>query len=65
MIGTEYEPGKVEATRRVVEEAGLAGMVDVREGDARETLRENLPDAVDLLFLDGQGDVPRLSLIHI
>ena len=53
VVGTEFEPTKVAATRRSVEAARLADVVDVREGDAVETLRKDLPDAVDLLFLDG------------
>ena len=57
MIGSEYEPDKVEATRRSVEAAGLSGIVDVREGDARETLGRDLPDAVDLVFLDGAKEM--------
>ncbi|MDN5913699.1 MAG: class I SAM-dependent methyltransferase [Pseudonocardia sp.] len=53
VIGTEYETNKVEATRRSVADAGLTGIVEVREGDATETLARDLPDAVHLLFLDG------------
>jgi predicted O-methyltransferase YrrM len=53
VIGTEYETNKVEATRRSVAAAGLTSIVEVREGDAAETLTSDLPDTVDLLFLDG------------
>jgi len=33
--------------------------VDVRESDARETLRANLPGEIDLLFLDGAKEMYR------
>jgi len=29
------------------------GLVEIREGDALETLRVNLPDTIDLVLLDG------------
>ena len=59
VLGTEYEPNKVEATRRSVEAAGLSRLVDIREGDARETLARDLPDAVDMVFLDGAKEMYR------
>ncbi len=52
LVGTEIEPGKVAAARRNLERAGLASRAQVREGDARRTLRE-LDEPVDLLLLDG------------
>jgi predicted O-methyltransferase YrrM len=57
VIGTEFEPGKIEATRKSVEAAGLADVIEVRAGDARETLARDLPDQVDLLFLDGAKEM--------
>ena len=33
--------------------------MDVRESDARETLRANLPGEIDLLFLDGAKEMYR------
>jgi len=53
VIGTEYEPGKVVGAQRAVDAAGLSDQVEIREGDAVETLKSNLPESVDLLFLDG------------
>ena len=32
---------------------GLADLVEIREGDALQTLRVDLPDTLDLLLLDG------------
>lgn len=56
VIGTELVPAKAAAARSHLAEAGLDAWVDVREGDARETLAE-LPGPVDLLLLDGFPDV--------
>ena len=33
--------------------AGLSDLVEIREGDAVETLANNLPDTIDLVLLDG------------
>lgn len=65
VIGTEVEAGKHAAARANLEEAGLADLVDVRLGDARETLRET-PEPVDLVLLDGWKDLylPILQLLE-
>jgi predicted O-methyltransferase YrrM len=52
VITTEIEPSKCRATEEHLREAGLAEVVEVREGDALETLR-GLEGPVDMLFLDG------------
>jgi len=52
VIGTEIVPAKLAAAQVNLESTGLAGYAELREGDARETLR-NLPGPVDLLLLDG------------
>jgi predicted O-methyltransferase YrrM len=52
VIGSELEPTKVKTARRNLGEAGLDGLVEIREGDAQETLRDP-GGTVDLLFLDG------------
>jgi predicted O-methyltransferase YrrM len=53
LIGNEFEPGKVAGARRVIASAGLADLVEIREGDALETLARDLPSSIDLVFLDG------------
>jgi predicted O-methyltransferase YrrM len=53
LIGSEFEPGKVAQARANLSEAGLADLVDVREGDALETLARDLPETIDLVLLDG------------
>jgi predicted O-methyltransferase YrrM len=51
VIGTEIEPTKAAVARRNIAEAGLGGLVDVRVGDARETLKK-VGGPVDFLLLD-------------
>ena len=57
VIGSELVPEKVAVARRNLAEAGLADLVDIRQGDARETLR-NLGGPVDFALIDGwpQGE---------
>jgi predicted O-methyltransferase YrrM len=52
VIGSEIVPEKVAAARRNLEDAGLAHLVDIRQGDARETLRD-LGGPVDFVLIDG------------
>jgi predicted O-methyltransferase YrrM len=49
--GTEIEPTKAQAARANFTEAGLAEFIDLREGDARETLKD-AGGSVDFLLLD-------------
>lgn len=53
LITSEFEPSKLAQARTNLAAAGLADLVDFREGDALETLGSGLPDVVDLLLLDG------------
>jgi predicted O-methyltransferase YrrM len=53
VIGSEFEPSKVQAARANMAAAGLADLVDIREGDALETLARDLPESIDLVLLDG------------
>lgn len=53
LIGTEFEPAKVARARENLTAAGLAGLVEIREGDALETLSRDLPAAIDLVLMDG------------
>ena len=43
LIGSDLEPAKVAQARANLAEAGLDDLVDVREGDALETLAKDLP----------------------
>lgn len=53
LIGSEFEPSKVARARANVAAGGLADLVEIREGDALETLAHGLPDTIDLVLLDG------------
>ncbi len=51
VIGTEHEPKKAELARAHFAEAGLADLIDLREGDLRETL-QRVGGPVDFMLLD-------------
>jgi predicted O-methyltransferase YrrM len=53
VIGSEFEPGKVARARENLAAAGLSELVEIREGDALETLARDLPTSIDLVLLDG------------
>lgn len=52
LIGSEMEPAKVERARANLDAAGLADLVDIRAGDALETLKQ-VGGKIDLLLVDG------------
>jgi predicted O-methyltransferase YrrM len=66
LISSEFEPSKVASAREHLIEGGLADLVEIREGDALQTLATDLPDTIDVLLLDGAkalyGDI--LSLVE-
>lgn len=53
VIGSEFEPGKVAQARANLVAAGLDDLVEIRAGDALETLAQELPERIDLVLLDG------------
>jgi predicted O-methyltransferase YrrM len=53
LITSEFEPAKVVRARANLTDGGLIDLVEIREGDALETLRADLPETIDLLLLDG------------
>ncbi|MER9250289.1 class I SAM-dependent methyltransferase [Mesorhizobium sp. M0598] len=53
LITSEFEPSKVARARSNLTAGGLIDMVEIREGDALQTLSVDLPETVDLLLLDG------------
>lgn len=65
VITTELQPDKARRAHENIAAAGLDDLVDLRLGDARETLRD-LPGPVDLLLLDGWLDLrlPILTLVE-
>ena len=53
IITTEFESSKAARAREHLTEAGLIDLVEIREGDALETLAHDLPDTLDFVLLDG------------
>jgi len=53
LITSEFEPSKVARARQNLSAGGLIDLVEIREGDALQTLRSDLPETIDLLLLDG------------
>src|SRR6185312_1876305 len=53
LITSEFEPSKVARARDNLTAGGLIDLVEIRAGDALQTLSVDLPDTVDLLLLDG------------
>src|SRR5277367_356328 len=53
LIGTELEPSKAAAARESLTAAGVADLVNIRVGDALETLKDGVGGDVDLVHLDG------------
>ena len=53
VITTEFEPSKAARARAHLEAAGLSDLVEIREGDALQTLAADLPETIDLVLLDG------------
>ena len=59
LITSEFEPSKAARARDNLAAGGLLDLVEIREGDALETLAADLPDIVDLLLLDGAKSLYR------
>lgn len=55
VITTEIEPKKASVARRYLAEAGVHDLVELREGDALDTLED--VGELDLLFLDGWNNL--------
>ena len=53
LITTEFEPSKAARARDNLTAGGVIDLVEIREGDALQTLSVNLPETIDLLLLDG------------
>jgi predicted O-methyltransferase YrrM len=53
LITTEFEPSKVARARANLQAGGLLDLVEIREGDALQTLSRDLPETIDLVLLDG------------
>jgi len=63
VIGTEYEPKKVEIARANFKKAGLSEFIELREGDLRETLKD-IGGWVDFMLVDiWEVALPALELV--
>src|SRR5215468_809298 len=51
VIGTEHEPAKAKAAHAHYAEAGLSELIDLREGDLRQTLRD-VGGPIDFMLID-------------
>ena len=66
LIGSELEPTKARRAQEHLNDAGLADLVEIRVGDALETLKDEIGGDIDLLFLDGAFSLylPVLKLLE-
>jgi predicted O-methyltransferase YrrM len=66
LIGTEFEPSKVKRSRENLAAGGLSDLVEIRDGDALQTLSRDLPEPIDLVLLDGAKNLypPVLALLE-
>jgi predicted O-methyltransferase YrrM len=53
LITSEFEPSKVARARNNLTAGGLIDLVEIRVGDALQTLSVDLPETIDMLLLDG------------
>jgi predicted O-methyltransferase YrrM len=53
LITSEFEPSKAARARDNLKAGGVMDLVEIREGDALETLSVDHPETIDLVLLDG------------
>jgi predicted O-methyltransferase YrrM len=61
VIGTEHEPEKARLAREHFAEAGLADLIELREGDLRETMK-SLEGPIDFALIDIWVEMARPAL---
>jgi len=66
LITTEFEPSKAARARENFAAGGLADLIELREGDALETLANDLPEQIEVVLLDGAKGLylPVLELLE-
>jgi predicted O-methyltransferase YrrM len=66
LIATELDPIKTERAAHNIRVAGLSEVIDLRVGDAFETLKSGLGGGIDLLLLDGwkEAYLPMLRFLE-
>lgn len=61
LIGAEFEATKLQRAREHLVSADLAQLVELRGGDALDSLARDLPETIDFVLLDGAKDLyPRI-----
>lgn len=53
VITTEFEPSKAERALEHFVAGGVSDLIEIRLGDALQTLASDLPETIDLVLLDG------------
>ncbi len=53
LVTTEFEASKVARARANLMAGGVIDLVEIRQGDALQTLKTGLPETIDLVLLDG------------
>lgn len=53
LITTEFEPSKAERAQEHFVAGGVDDLIEIRLGDALQTLAVDLPETIDLVLLDG------------
>jgi len=64
VIATEHEPEKAKTARAHWAEAGLADLIELREGDLRETLKD-VEGPIDFMLLDIWTPLARPALERV
>lgn len=66
VITTEFEPSKIQRARENFVAGGLDDLIEIREGDALQTLAHDLPERIDIVLLDGAKSLylPVLKLLE-
>ena len=54
LVSVELDPDRIRSAQANLERAGLDGLVQLRKGDAADTLRDSTDDAWDVVFLDAE-----------
>jgi predicted O-methyltransferase YrrM len=62
IITTEFEPSKAARAHANFAAGGLSDLIELREGDALETLAHDLPAQIDVALLDGAKGLYRAVL---
>ncbi|WP_438022224.1 O-methyltransferase [Sorangium sp. So ce233] len=64
LIATELNPIKAARARENLRSTGLADLVDLREGDALQTLTQGFEAGIDMVLLDGWKEI-YLSVLQL